>query len=240
MAAPSHRRRTISELDMSSMRRISDALLLAQNRARRATDRANQAEHLLRLVLAQVDVNRLCVHSLADQEVLQATIPSNSLLFMNDVRGRSASAGNIMENDELPASMTSSRWLQNAAKDVVTHLKQDMTRQKRYMALLSRRTTHPVHPSLWSYMNPSVGIRHAFFMAGLLLGVVAGVVVTKQWHLQDPHCKRCQETPSLLRKLAKWWKKRGGASTVIAPWRLISMPMDELSYLIHPAPVDVA
>ena len=44
MAAPSHRRRTISELDMSSMRRISDALLLAQNRARRATDRANQAE----------------------------------------------------------------------------------------------------------------------------------------------------------------------------------------------------
>uniref|UniRef100_M4BJ20 Uncharacterized protein n=1 Tax=Hyaloperonospora arabidopsidis (strain Emoy2) TaxID=559515 RepID=M4BJ20_HYAAE len=239
MAAPSHRRRTISELDMSSMRRISDALLLAQNRARRATDRANQAEHLLRLVLAQVDVNRLCVDSLADQEVLQATITSNSLLFMNHLRGRSASAGNIVENDEPPASMTSSRWLQNAAKGVVTHLKQDMTRQKRYMALLSRRT-YPVQPSLWSYMDASVYIRHAFFMAGLLLGVVAGVVVTKQWQLQDPHCKRCQEAPSLLRKLAKWSEKQGGASTVIAPWRLISMPMDELSYLIHPAIVDVA
>ncbi|POM59284.1 hypothetical protein PHPALM_32011, partial [Phytophthora palmivora] len=43
MPEPTHRR-TTSELDMSSMRRISDALLLAQNRARRATDRANQAE----------------------------------------------------------------------------------------------------------------------------------------------------------------------------------------------------
>ena len=40
----STQRRTISELDISSMRRIGDALLLAQNRARRATDRANQTE----------------------------------------------------------------------------------------------------------------------------------------------------------------------------------------------------
>jgi hypothetical protein len=43
MPLPAHRR-TASELDMSSIRRISDALLLAQNRARFATDRANQAE----------------------------------------------------------------------------------------------------------------------------------------------------------------------------------------------------
>ena len=40
-------RRIVSELDMNSMRRISDALLLAQNRARRATDRTNQSEQFV-------------------------------------------------------------------------------------------------------------------------------------------------------------------------------------------------
>lgn len=37
-------RRHHSEIDMSSLRRISEALLLAQNRARLATERANRCE----------------------------------------------------------------------------------------------------------------------------------------------------------------------------------------------------
>lgn len=44
-------RRHHSEIDMSSLRRISEALLLAQNRARLATERANRCE---RYDLAQV------------------------------------------------------------------------------------------------------------------------------------------------------------------------------------------
>lgn len=37
-------RRRHSEIDMPSLRRVSEALLLAQNRARLATERANRSE----------------------------------------------------------------------------------------------------------------------------------------------------------------------------------------------------
>lgn len=50
-AAPgTHHRRHHSELDMNSLRRISEALLLAQNRARRATERATRSERCVRCV----------------------------------------------------------------------------------------------------------------------------------------------------------------------------------------------
>ncbi|KAF1323189.1 hypothetical protein FI667_g10760, partial [Globisporangium splendens] len=48
-------RRHHSEIDMNSLRRVSEALLLAQNRARLATERANRCERVLRMVMAQVN-----------------------------------------------------------------------------------------------------------------------------------------------------------------------------------------
>ncbi|KAF1772919.1 hypothetical protein GQ600_22686 [Phytophthora cactorum] len=110
MPEPTHRR-TTSELDMSSMRRISDALLLAQNRARRATDRANQAEHVLGLVLNQVDVPRLHVDSLADWEMLRTA---------------------LIGSEDASSVSSSSSCLEEVSKDVVTNLSAAMSRHKRY------------------------------------------------------------------------------------------------------------
>lgn len=44
-------RRNYSEIDMNSLRRISEALLLAQNRARLATERANRCERCVCLCI---------------------------------------------------------------------------------------------------------------------------------------------------------------------------------------------
>ncbi|KAF4318289.1 hypothetical protein BBO99_00006408 [Phytophthora kernoviae] len=194
MPEPTHRR-TTSELDMRSMRRISDALLLAQNRARLATDRANHSEHLLQLVLAQVNVARLRLDSLADWELLRASLTRSTL---------------------------------NVAKEVVTNLNVAMTRHTRYVEQL---TLPNVHSALWS---PQDGLFTSIqFMAGLLAGVVVGVTITKQL-LQTQ-----QKAPSLFTKLAQWCSPRA-APVAGTPWHLIPLPIDDYSYLVHPATLEVA
>ncbi|ETO84535.1 hypothetical protein F442_01517 [Phytophthora nicotianae P10297] len=225
MPEPTHRR-TASELDMSSMRRISDALLLAQNRARRATDRANQAEHVLGLVLNQVDVPRLRVDSLADWEMLRAAVASNPL-----PRRRTGDVLELNYSDDA-SSVSSSSCVEDAAKDVVTNLSAAMSCHKRYVEQLTLPT---VHFSLWSYKDGGF-FSSLHFMAGLLVGVVVGVAVTKQWQLQFVHTR--EESPSLFSKLAKWCSRRAPAPGT--PWHLIPLPMDEYSYLMHPATVEVA
>ncbi|KAG6617519.1 peroxisomal catalase [Phytophthora cinnamomi] len=240
MPEPAHRR-TASELDMSSMRRISDALLLAQNRARRATDRANQAEHVLRLVLAQVDVPRLRVDSLADYEMLRAAVAATHPLLVGSPRRRSGSLGDAPElsGSEDAASVSSSvssssssSCLEDVAKDVVANLNAAMTRHKRYVAQLTIPT---VHFSLWSSKDGGL-FGPMQLVAGLLTGVVVGVVAAKQWQLQLVHTQ--EEAPSLFSKLARWYSRRAPAPGT--PWHLMSLPTDEYSYLMHPATVEVA
>ncbi|KAI9909767.1 hypothetical protein PsorP6_010847 [Peronosclerospora sorghi] len=100
MVNPTERRST-SELDISSMRRISDALLLAQNRARRATDRANHAEHIMRLVLTRLGVPRLHINSLADEETVRAAVSSTSFSSMISPQQRSSIIDVIEPEDTL-------------------------------------------------------------------------------------------------------------------------------------------
>ncbi|KAL3667628.1 hypothetical protein V7S43_007182 [Phytophthora oleae] len=236
MPEPAHRR-TASELDMSSMRRISDALLLAQNRARRATDRANQAEHVLGVVLTQVDVPRLRVDSLADWEMLRAAVTSNPLLIASP-RRRTASFGDLLERSSsddaasVTSSVASSSSLEDVAKDVVKNLNAAMDRHKRYVEQLTLPT---IHFSLWGHKD-GYFFGPVQFVAGLLVGVVVGVAVTKQWQLQFEY--RQVETPSLFGKLANWCSRRAPAAGT--PWHLIPLPTDEYSYLMHPATVEVA
>ncbi|KAG7381511.1 hypothetical protein PHYPSEUDO_005968 [Phytophthora pseudosyringae] len=234
MPEPAHRR-TASELDMSSMRRISDALLLAQNRARRATDRATQAEHVLGLVLAQVNVRRLRVDSLADWELLRAAVASNPLLVPS-ARRRTASFGDGLElggsEDAMASDTSSSSCLGDVAKDVVTNLNAAMARHKRYVEQLTLPT---IHLSLWSHKDGGF-FGPLQFVAGLLAGAVVGIVAAKHWQLQ--FVRTPEETPSLVGKLAKWCSRRAPAAG--PPWHLLPLPTDEYSYLMHPATVEVA
>ncbi|KAF4046173.1 hypothetical protein GN244_ATG01399 [Phytophthora infestans] len=225
MREPTHRR-TTSELDISSMRRISDALLLAQNRARRATDRANQAEHVLGLVLNQVDVPRLRVDSLADWEMLRAAVAFNPVprRRIGDVE-----LSNLEDASPVPSS---SSCVEDVAKDVVTNLNVAMSHHTRYLEQLTLPT---VHFSLWNYKDGGF-FSPVHFVAGLLAGVVVGAVVTKQWQLQFVHSR--EESPSLFSKLAKWCSRRAPAPGT--PWHLMPLPMDEYSYLMHPATIEVA
>ncbi|DAZ92911.1 TPA: hypothetical protein N0F65_011316, partial [Lagenidium giganteum] len=87
MAQPRQARRRPSEMDMTSLRRVSEAMLLAQNRARVATDRANRCERVLRAVLSSVNLHGLDAGSLGRDlemmdsfEVMPAS-PSSSLSF---------------------------------------------------------------------------------------------------------------------------------------------------------------
>ncbi|CAI5718799.1 unnamed protein product [Peronospora destructor] len=223
----STQRRTISELDISSMRRISDALLLAQNRARRATDRANQTEHMLQVVLAQVDVPRLRVGSLAEWEMLQTAVTSNSMFGIPSPLPRST-----LLAPEDAVFVSPSSFLEEVAKNVVINLNTAMTCQKRYVDQLRLPA---FYFSIWSHKDRDFfGPVH--FVAGFLAGVVVGVILTKQWQLQLRHTH--QETPSLFNKLTKWCRRR--AFVARTPWHLIPMPMDDYSYLMHPAMVEVA
>ncbi|KAG6951704.1 hypothetical protein JG688_00013622 [Phytophthora aleatoria] len=226
MPEPTHRR-TTSELDMSSMRRISDALLLAQNRARRATDRANQAEHVLGLVLNQVDVPRLHVDSLADWEMLRTAVASNPL-----PRRRTGDVLELIGSEDASSVSSSSSCLEEVSKDVVTNLSAAMSRHKRYVEQLTLPT---IHFSLWSHRDGGF-FSSVHFVAGFLAGVVVGVAVTKQWQLQFVHTR--EESPTLFSKLAKWCSRRAPAPGT--PWHLIPLPTDEYSYLVHPATVEVA
>ncbi|KAE9006707.1 hypothetical protein PR003_g16828 [Phytophthora rubi] len=233
MPEPAHRR-TASELDMSSMRRISDALLLAQNRARRATDRANQAEHVLRLVLGQVDVPRLRVDSLADYEMLRAAVAANPQL-VSSPRRRSGSFGDAPELEDVASvSSSSPSCLEDVAKDVVANLNAAMTRHKRYVEQLTLPT---IHFSLFSRKDGAL-FGPVQLVAGLLAGVVVGVVASKHWQLQLIHTQ--EEAPSLFSKLARWYRYSRRAPAAGTPWHLMPLPTDEYSYLMHPATVEVA
>ncbi|CAH0474312.1 unnamed protein product [Peronospora belbahrii] len=209
-------RRTTSELDIRSLRRIGDALLLAQNRARRATDRANHTEHVLRLVLAQVDFSRIHVaHSLRRQSAL-----------FNDIFASKGAAMSMTSS-----SLIFSFCLENMAKDVVTNLNTAMTRHKRYVDGLTLPT---LHFSLWNYKDRGF-FGPMYFVAGLLAGVVVGIVLTKQWQLQYIHTHK--ETPSLFGKLTKWCSRY--SSVAGTPWHLTSMPVDEYGFLTYPATFEV-
>ncbi|TMW58299.1 hypothetical protein Poli38472_011887 [Pythium oligandrum] len=55
-SSSSSQRRRAPAADVNALRRIGEALLLAQNRARVSTERANQCERLLRSVLSQINL----------------------------------------------------------------------------------------------------------------------------------------------------------------------------------------
>jgi hypothetical protein len=181
---------------------------------------------VLRLVLAQVDVPRLRVDSLADWEMLRAAVTAHPLL--TSPRRRSASFGEL-DDASATSSLSSTCCLEDAAKDVVANLNAAMTRHKRYVEQLTLPT---LHFSLWDggLFGP------VQLVAGVLAGVVVGVAATKQWQLQL-HQQR-EDTPSLFAKVAKWCSRRAPAPGT--PWHLIPLPNDEYSYLMHPATVEVA
>ncbi|KAG7398211.1 hypothetical protein PHYBOEH_011456 [Phytophthora boehmeriae] len=227
MPEPTHRR-TTSELDMSSMRRIGDALLLAQNRARLATDRANRSEHLLQLILAQVNVARLRLDSLADWELLRASLTRSSLRQSSSFHDPLDTSSYDDASESLSSSITSTACLEDVANEVVTNLNVAMTRHTRYVEQL---TLPKVHWTLWS---PQDGLFTSIqFMAGLLAGVAVGVSITKQLLLTQ------QKAPSLFTKLAQWCSPRA-APVAGTPWHLIPLPVDDYSYLVHPATLEVA
>lgn len=196
---------------------------------------------MLRLVLAQVDVPRLRVDSLADYEMLRAAVAANHPLLTSSPRRRSGSFNDAPElsGSEDAASVTSSvssstsTCLEDVAKDVVTNLNAAMTRHKRYVEQLTLPT---VHFSLWSRKDGRL-FGPVQFVASLLAGVVVGVVATKHWQLQQlVHTQ--EEAPSLFTKLARWYSRRAPAAGT--PWHLMPLPTDEYSYLMHPATVEVA
>ncbi|KAK1942839.1 hypothetical protein P3T76_005476 [Phytophthora citrophthora] len=169
--------------------------------------------------------------------MLRAAVTSNPLLIASP-RRRTASFGDAVESNGLDdstsvnSSVASNSSLEDVAKDVVNNLNAAMNRHKLYVEQLTLPT---LHYSLWNYKDEYF-FGPMQFVAGLLAGVVVGVAVTKQWQLHFEH--RRVQTPSLFGKLANWCSRR--APVAGTPWHLIPLPMDEYSYLMHPATVEVA
>ncbi|RLN94136.1 hypothetical protein BBJ28_00008332 [Nothophytophthora sp. Chile5] len=221
---------------------------------------------LLRLVLAQVDVPTLSFESIADWELLQSSVaalgadlranPSllppaaparsfTSSLVQNYalLSPRRRSFGDEAEFEESghatspsaassSSSVTSTTSLDVArtAKEVVANLNAAMTRHSRY---LERLLLSPPFSTRWS---DETLLKPLQFMAGVLAGVVVGVTLTKQL-LRAP--QDAGTSPNLVSKLAKWCSQRAAAADG-TPVHLLPFPMDDYSYLMHPAAVEVA
>ncbi|RLN93726.1 hypothetical protein BBJ28_00025545 [Nothophytophthora sp. Chile5] len=222
---------------------------------------------LLRLVLTQVDVPTLSFESIADWELLQSSVAAlgadlrvnpallppaaapvrsfTSSLVQNYalLSPRRRSFGDEAEFEESghatspsaassSSSMTSTTSLDvtRTAKEVVANLNAAMTRHSCY---LERMLLSPSFSTRWS---DETLLKPLQFMAGVLAGVVVGVTLTKQL-LRAP--QDAGTSPNLVSKLAKWCSQRAAASDG-TPMHLMPFPMDDYSYLMHPAAVEVA
>lgn len=106
--AQTHRRHH-SEIDMSSLRRISEALLLAQNRARLATERANRCERYVHVSLSMHTVDSVDALTTLMASVLRMVLAQVNPQLTHSIRSEltSSSSNTLALSDwDLMQSMT--------------------------------------------------------------------------------------------------------------------------------------
>ncbi|KAJ0400452.1 hypothetical protein ATCC90586_003541 [Pythium insidiosum] len=246
-----HRRHTheSSEQPTASLRRIGEALLLAQNRARVSAERANRCERILRTVLSQANLPSAAVlHELQDE------YPRSMSLVLSQANLPSAAVLHELQ-DEYPRSMSlddDRDDLHTVARAVVLNLHVAARNAKRRISKLeapvgSCRQVAGRGPVWFAvdgwfirlvHLEVYGGFRPWQFVTGVVLGVIAGFLGTRRI-LRRPPAKMAPLIQDKTRRACLADRRDELAKLQLAASRLpVAFAMEDMSYLL-PSAVEV-